>query len=197
MDKIIKYLKKEWSTVLMGGFVLLMLFSTSSRSWVLRQVMHTGIFNARVKEAKPMPEGVSAYNFKFQDENGQIIDLESLKGKVIFINFWASWCPPCIAEFPAIEEFRHQFKDDPDIYIMMINEDSKPNAAENFLTKNEYSTPIHKLVTRAPTDLYAGKLPTTVLLDKNGRIRMHKEGVGNYNTKKFYKQVEELIAEDI
>lgn len=194
MEKLKNYLRKEWSTVLLVSFLLLMIFSPGSKSWVLRQVMQTGLFNAKVKKADSLVE-TEGYRFRFQDEAGRLYDLNELEGKVVFINFWASWCPPCIAEFPSVEELQARFSDNPDIFFLMINEDTKPGAAENFLEKHGYKTPLYKLASGVSEEIYKGKLPTTVLLDKAGRIRLHKEGVGNYNSSKFYKELEDLIKE--
>jgi len=118
-----------------------------------------------------------------------------LRGKVVFINFWASWCPPCRAEFPSIETLYTRFKNHPDIFFLMINKDSDPSAAHNYLEKEKYSVPFYQTNDNVPGEVYSGSLPTTVVLDKAGKIRFHHEGFANYGTGQFVKQIEELIKE--
>ena len=62
-------------------------------------------------------------NLKFKDENGKTISLHALKGKVVFINLWATWCPPCIYEMPSIHELRKTFKDNDNLVFLMVDMD--------------------------------------------------------------------------
>ncbi|WP_313261610.1 TlpA disulfide reductase family protein [Sphingobacterium sp.] len=61
---------------------------------------------------------------EFCDEKGNIQNTSSLRGKVVLISFWASWCPPCQAEFPSIETLYSKFKNNPDVFFLTINQDN-------------------------------------------------------------------------
>ncbi|WP_350340001.1 TlpA disulfide reductase family protein [Paraflavitalea speifideaquila] len=128
-------------------------------------------------------------------KTGKSVSLSSLKGKVAFINFWASWCPPCRAEFPSIEALYSKFKNNPDIFFLTINEDSDPATGKAYLNKEKFSIPMYQSNGNVPGEIYSGSLPTTVILDKYGKIRLHHTGLANYESNKFVEQIEELINE--
>ena len=111
------------------------------------------------------------------------------------INFWASWCPPCRAEFPSVETLYTRFRDNPDVFFLTINEDNDLATGRMYLDKEKYSVPIYQSHGNVPVELYAGTLPTTIVLDKNGEIRYHHSGFANYGANEFIKQIEELANE--
>lgn len=190
-----QYIRKNGMTILLGMVVVVMLVSPNAKSWVLRQLMATGIFNAHIDTKNSEKTVEKASDFNFQDKNGNAASISSLKGKVVFINFWASWCPPCRAEFPSIMSLYEQFKTNPDVYFLMINEDENLSAAKAFLKKEHSELPLFKISGMVPAAIYSGTLPTTVVLDKEGKIRYHNEGFANYGSEKFIKQIEDLVKE--
>ena len=114
---------------------------------------------------------------------------------MVFINFWASWCPPCRAEFPSIEKLYTKFKDHPKVFFLTINEDEDPAMAHAYLKDENSSIPFFKVTGNVPNVIYKGALPTTVVLDKKGNIRFHHEGFADYSSDKFMKQIEDMIKE--
>lgn len=181
--------------MLMGAFIVLMLVSPDAKAWVLRQLMTTGIFNAKIDEKNASVTDRRVIDFEFTDDQGNVHHTASLRGKVVFINFWASWCPPCRAEFPSIQALYSRFKDNPGIFFLMINEDNDLAAAKTYLEKENLSVPFFKARHPVPGEIYTGTLPTTVVLDKNGQARFRHEGFASYQSEKFIKQIEELMLE--
>lgn len=90
--------------------LLLLIFSPDAKAWFLKQLLSVGLFKAEIK--KENPSNSSAVNFSFPDEKGNIVSSNELKGKVVFINFWATWRPPCRAEMPSLDKLYQQFKND-------------------------------------------------------------------------------------
>lgn len=195
VHKIWMYIRKNGFTILMILFIGLMFISPDAKSFVLRQFMMTGLFNASIDQKEGSALSEMNTDFSFVDENGNVQHTSSLRGKIVFINFWASWCPPCRAEFPSIEKLYTKFKDNPDIFFLMINEDSDPAVGRAYLDKENLSIPLFSTRGHVRGEIYAGTLPTTVVLDKNGKIRYHHTGFANYASKKFIQQVEDLIKE--
>ncbi|WP_082915272.1 TlpA family protein disulfide reductase [Arachidicoccus ginsenosidimutans] len=158
--------------------------------------MNTGLFNADIanghseKKEKNKPE-----DFYFKDANSQLMNTSSLRGKVVFINFWASWCPPCRAELPSIMAFYKQFKNDKNIYFLFLNEDTDIKSAIHFLNSNGYQVPFYTQEGQISEQIFTGSLPTTVLLDKKGNMIYYHTGVAKYDSKSFIKQIEQLIEE--
>jgi thiol-disulfide isomerase/thioredoxin len=91
------------------------------KSFLIKQLLFTGLFNAEISSVNSA-DNTLRNHFDFKDYEGNQSTAD-LKGKVVFINFWASWCPPCIAEFPSIEKFYSKFKDNDKIVFVMINLD--------------------------------------------------------------------------
>src|SRR5690606_23112295 len=186
------YIRKNAFTIVMVIFVGIMLFSPDAKSFVLRQLMATGLFNASMDKKDAGTANQANTDFDFTDEKGNVQNTASLRGKVVFINFWASWCPPCRAEFPSIETLYAKFKDNPNIFFLTINEDSDPATGKAYLDKEGFSIPMYRSNVNVPSKIYSGALPTTIVLDKHGEIRFHHTGFANYAADKFVKQIEKL-----
>lgn len=194
-NKFLRFLRKNGFSILMGIALVVMLISSDAKSVVLRQLMRTGLFNASIDDKGSANSNPQAVDFDFIDQMGNVQNTTSLRGKVVFINFWASWCPPCRAEFPSIEKLYSKFKNNPNVFFLMINEDSDPAAADGYLQKEKYSVPFYKSRGNVPSEIYTGALPTTIVLDKKGKVRFKHEGFADYGTEKFEKQIETLIKE--
>ena len=125
-----------------------------------------------------------APDFKLKDLNGGEVSLASLKGKVVVVDFWATWCGPCIASFPAMYTAQQKHAQNQDVVFLFVNtweqaEDKKKNVEEFFKGK-PYSFSRHALDTE---DKMVGSfkvegIPTKFILDKNGKVRFKSVGFG-------------------
>lgn len=195
-NKFREFIRKNGFSTLMGIVIIIILVNPDAKSWALRQLLATGIFNAGINEKDTRTTSRSAIDFDFEDDKGNVKNTASLRGKVVFINFWASWCPPCRAEFPSIETFYTKFKNNPDVFFLTINEDSDLTAAFGYLKREKYTVPFYKTKGHVPDEIFTGTLPTTIVLDKNGKIRLRHQRMANYGSEKFRKQIEELLKEE-
>lgn len=189
--KLWQYIRKNGFTILIVIFIGVLFVSPEAKSFVLRQLMATGLFNASMDKKTVDTSAVN--DFDFADENGHIQSTTSLRGKVVFVNFWASWCPPCRAEFPSIEALYAKFKNNPNVFFLTINEDNNPVKGRAYLEQENFSVPLYTAIGNVPREIYSGALPTTIVLDKGGKIRFHHTGFANYASDKFVKQIEELV----
>ena len=174
--------------------IIVLFVVPDAKSFLMRQLMVTGLFNASI-DAKSEVEVPVNTDFDFADENGVVRNTSSLRGKVVFINFWASWCPPCRAEFPSIELLYTKFKDNPNVFFLTVNQDSNLATARSFLQKEKYTLPIFLTAGNVPEKIYNGALPTTVVLNKKGKMIFHNTGFANYASDKFVKQIAQLASE--
>ncbi|MDR2235048.1 MAG: TlpA family protein disulfide reductase [Chryseobacterium sp.] len=190
------WIRKNRSTLVLFVFFVILLVSPDTKAWLMRQMISTGIFNSTIKESPVSTEkGSAAISFEVADEKGTVINTAQLKGKVIFINFWASWCPPCRAEFPSIQKFYEKYKTHPDMVFLTVNLDDNPELGKVYLTDNQFTIPFMTPVQNIPGEYYSGSLPTTVVLDKQGKIRMQHSGMADYSKESFYKQIDQLLKE--
>jgi thiol-disulfide isomerase/thioredoxin len=187
-----KKIIKNISNVLFIGVLLLLIFSPGAKAWFLKQLLSVGLFKTEIKKEAANAKS-PAINFSFQDENGNIISSNELKGKVVFINFWATWCPPCRAEMPSLNKLYNQFNGDNRIVFLFLNEDDNIDKAKAFLKNNNYSFPIVRRAGNITNEVFSGTLPTTVILSKEGKIIMKHEGIASYNNSSFIEELKSLL----
>jgi thiol-disulfide isomerase/thioredoxin len=163
------WLKSNALTIILAGFVLVLFIHPEAKGWVLQKLVGVGLFNANLKtEAlQDLPETAA---FLYTNEAGSISTTADLKGKVVFINFWASWCPPCQAEMPSIEALYKKLEKDDRIVFLFMNEDEDKQKAKAFLEKHDYTIPLFSRVGAVPNEIFSGSLPTTIVMNKEGKI---------------------------
>jgi thiol-disulfide isomerase/thioredoxin len=118
--------------------------------------------------------GNKAYDFLLLDREGNDISLSSLKGKVVFLNFWASWCGPCKMEMPHMQKVYEEYKDK-DVVILAVNiTASEKNGIEgvnNFLNENKYTFPVLYDKDGSVSEKYRiSAIPTTYIINRDGII---------------------------
>jgi cytochrome c biogenesis protein CcmG/thiol:disulfide interchange protein DsbE len=153
--------------------------------------------NATTNGKIPAPQvGFLAPDFTLKNIDGQNISLNSLRGKVVLINIWASWCPPCRAEFPAMERTFQHFKGDGFVILGIDStvQDTLPNLLA-FIDEIKPGFPIlldeNGLITKA---YHVQSLPTSFFVDRNGLIREVIVG-GPMAEALLFSRVEKLIKE--
>ncbi len=132
------------------------------------------------------------YQWSFQDMNKKTVSLEQLKGNVIFLNFWATWCPPCIAEMPSIQKLHESYGDK--IKMILISQED-PETIKAFLEKNQYSMPTYILTGPIPEIFQSKSIPSTFLISPEGQLILKKKGAAKWNSKKVTKLLDKMIAE--
>lgn len=135
-------------------------------------------------------------DLKFKDENGQIISLRSLKGKVVFINLWATWCPPCIYEMPSINKLKNTFKDNDDLVFLMVDVDGKINQAKKFMERRKFDLPVHIPASEIPRELFGGSIPTTIIVNKQNDIVGRHVGGADYAAQEVIDMMSKLLNEN-
>lgn len=196
MEKIRNAVRKNWFSYLLLTVLLVFIFNRDAKAWLLRQVLRTGFFDAKIeKQDTRLVNTTDTADFSLTDPGGNKVDIATFRGKVVLLNFWASWCPPCRAEFPSLEAFYRKMKSDPGLVILSINEDDDAAMGREFILSKGYTIPVYTRAGNLPADVFSGSLPTTVVLDKRGVVRMKEEGMANYNNSKFQDQLRLMINE--
>ena len=136
---------------------------------------------------------IQANEVSFKDENGKDITLSSLKGKVVFINFWATWCPPCIHEMPSINTLKQSFKGNDEIVFLMVDVDGTMEKSKAFMTENKYDLQVYIPNGDIPQDFLRNAIPTTVIINKKGEMVDRMEGGRDYADPEIAKSLNELI----
>jgi len=131
------------------------------------------------------------YNWNIRDASGQMLDPESLKGEVVFLNFWGTFCPPCIAEMPEIQGIYNDYKDKVK-FILVANED--PAKVRNFLQSRNYDLPDYYLTGSMPSALSSPSIPTTYIISRDGSVVTKKVGSADWDSKATRKVFDELLS---
>jgi len=132
-------------------------------------------------EQKPIQNGDLAPDFNLQDINGKEVRLSDLRGKVVYIDFWASWCRPCIKSMTYSQRLIQKYGED-EVVFLYVNMDEKTNLWQDYVATqdlkglqlhaksgNGYLSDIAKLYK-------VRQLPTFIIIDKNGKISFNKAG---------------------
>jgi len=165
---------------------LVLLFVPSAKAMLLEGLMKAGFFSPDTSVALAGRQPVNDLSgIKFKDINGKIVDLGDLKGKIIFLNFWATWCPPCLAEMPAVNKLYEKFGNDNEVVFILADADGDLVKSQKFMNRKKFSLPVYAVAGEVPEVLFQGSLPTTVVFDKQGRIAYHEAGAANYGSEKF------------
>lgn len=114
----------------------------------------------------------------------------NLRQKVVFINFWATWCPPCVAEMPEIQELYRKYGDRV-AFLLVTNE--SPEVVEAFMEKNKYIMPVLYMTQNPPEPLSFRGYPTTFIISKDGYVVSKKTGAANWDSKATAKILDELL----
>lgn len=170
---------------------VVVLFTSSLRAevfgFIQRGVLELGIMNpdTTTETTEDNKAKKASYEVKLLDQNGNKVDMANLKDKVIFINFWATWCPPCIAEMPSIDNLHEHFEKDEDVVFLMISLDKNFEKAKKFKSRKEFDFDVHKTLGNLPRVYQSRSIPTTFVVDKDGNIAFEHKGMADYDTKKF------------
>ncbi|MDQ3395856.1 MAG: TlpA family protein disulfide reductase [Bacteroidota bacterium] len=156
-------------------------------------ILYTGILkpnidNDRINSTEVPLEGSSlnmaGKDFQMKSLNGVSLNMESLYGKTVFLNLWATWCPPCIAEMPNIQQLYNQVHSE-DIVFLMLSLDNDLEKPKKFIEKKGYTFPVYLPEGTLHSDFQTNAIPTTFVISPKGKIVSKQEGMANYNTKEF------------
>ncbi len=136
------------------------------------------------------PPAAPAFNLRTMD--GRKISLESLKGKVVVINFWGIWCGWCVQEMPDLQKLHEKYVNDPDVAVITIDNDDNPDDVPPWMKAKGYTFPV--LFDDGYVSKNAGitAFPTTWFLDKDGRKAYVKVGWSEKLLEEFSWRIESL-----
>ena len=182
------FLKKQWSNIVFFGVVLLFIIP-SSRMVIQSQLASLFITTPDAIEAENR-ERLSNYNLVLKDLQGQSINLNQSQNKPILINFWATWCAPCIAEMPDLDGLYQTFKNDVDFYFVS---QENPEVLQKFLKSKNYDLPVYIQQTKLPQPLENNSIPSTYLINPQGEILAQAKGAAKWNDEDIHHLINEMM----
>lgn len=169
----------------------------SARLWIMVALAFVStIFLIRAfSNGKPaIRAGVADYSWKVSDLDGKTVDMSSYKGRAVFLNVWATWCPPCRAEMPSIARLAA----DPrlkDVAFLCVSVDGEPEPVRGYIA--ETKPPMTMLLARgpAPSIFETDGIPATFLIAPDGRITRSELGGMEWDTPDVVKLLEGMAQE--
>ena len=193
MDRIKAYFKSKstWWFVSNSIFIiaLLILLIPASRYYVMSMFFPSPEIIQK-DEAKSLTE--EELNFEVFSTKGERLNIKDLLDKPIFVNVWATWCGPCVAEFPEIERLHNDYGNKVEFIILSFEEFKK---ILDFRKRKGFKFHMHANVSGASGIWNIQAYPTSFIISKTGKIRAYQKGAGKWNNSEVRQLLDELIAE--
>lgn len=135
------------------------------------------------QESPPVAAGGKAANFKLEALDGSTVSLEQLKGKVVFLNIWATWCGPCREEMPSMETLYDELRTNRDFVMLAVSQDTKGRlVVAPYVEKNGYHFKVLLDPENQVGEAYdVSGVPETFIIDREGRIVAHHMGAFDWS----------------
>lgn len=182
------FLKKNWGNLL---FVVLFVLLLVPQTRTPIQVFFQRLISFSPSEISEKEQShLDSYNWSMEGLNETSKNLNDDKGKVVLINKWATWCPPCVAEMPSLQKLYDTYGERVSFYFIT---DEAPEKLHKFMSKNDYDFPVYIAKGSAPEKLNSNSLPTTYVIAKDGRIIMEKVGAADWDSEAVHHTLNRLL----
>ena len=119
-------------------------------------------------------------NGSITDLDGHTVAFEDLRGKVVLINLWATWCPPCMAEMPSLQNLWKEFEKNDDIQVLCITTESADEVRRHPVSR-DLEMPLYVFNGPVPAELQVDNLPTTFIFDGSGKVTFGHTGMARWD----------------
>ncbi len=186
------FIKKHWGNILFFGIIIFMFTPPGMplRALLIKGVSYvtSRVENLEIKESDQLQ--IKDFNWTLMNGSGTQVNLSDYKAKVLVINEWATWCPPCVAELPSLASLYKNY--DKSVVFLFITRDT-PEKVANFLQKNKMDIPVYFVFGTPPVLLQSSTIPTTFIIGKDGKIVVKKTGAADWNSGQVHEILDKLI----
>ncbi len=153
---------------------------------VFLQVKTPGLMNEENQEIL----SVLDYGWVLAWDHNEPFYFSNTRDEVVFLNFWATWCSPCVAELPEIQKLYEKYGDR---VVFMLATNESPEVVKAFMEKHGYVMPVFYIGTEPPQALAHTSLPTTFIISRDGKVVTRKKGAAKWNSRATEKIFEGLL----
>lgn len=163
--------------------IITLLYIAGVPTLLQKAVLFMGIVKPNTSIPKEQQKTVD-YNFDLVTLDGKRMNFSELKGKTVFMNIWATWCGPCVAEMPDIYSLYQSIKDENVVFVMLSVDENK-DAVSKFLKKKQFKFPVYFLESNLPSVFDHNSIPRTYVVSPQGKVAAQKIGMAHYNSASF------------
>lgn len=187
-------MKSKFSTRHIIFVIVITLLIIPNTRKPIQVLLHKGLsfINQSSIIEKDERKKVSYGDWMLQSDSDRILEFRDTKEKIVFINLWATWCPPCIAEMPSLQALYDDYKEKV-IFLFITNEEFK--IVENFKAKKNFNFEVYHPLSEIPLELSTSSIPRTFIINKSGEIVVDESGAVDWNSKKVRNQLDQLLLE--
>ncbi len=185
---MLKFIKKQWQNLLLLFFVVLLIIPQTR--FPLQVALQRVIAFAPSTLSAEETQLVNLENWVLTSADGEVLAPED-SDKPIVINFWATWCPPCVAEMPSFQKLYDDYGNKV-TFLFISEEDFK--TTQKFSKEYSLTLPFFRSQNKIPQELNGQALPTTYVLDKQRKLVVKHVGSADWNSEKFRETLENLLS---
>ena len=191
---MVKITKRKRNIIFYALFFIVLIIPQSRKA--IQVVLHKGI--SYINPVKSINEEerkvLKSFELTLYNENGEPFDFNDVRGKAVVINFWATWCPPCIAEMPSLQKLYDEYNKE--VVFLFITSDNM-KAVSEFKTKRSYAFPVYNASKEFFEAFEVSSIPRTFVIDKQGKIVIDKSGAVDWYKDSVREELTKLIKESI
>ena len=182
--------KKQW--VKNGVFfgILAIIYFTDVPKWINVQLTKMRLeAPADFKGLSEPTQSVYKYSIEFENAEGESTQLSDFQGNTLFVNFWASWCVPCLAEFEAMEKLKAKFPNSSFIFVNLEDQES----FAKYVEKTDHALPFWRLMTPIPEELRHQAIPATFILNEEGQVVLKHIGGMDWSESRIVHKLQDYL----
>ena len=146
---------------------------------------------ARLPVPRPADHGMADFRWVLRTLDDRVVQLEDYRGRVLFVNLWATWCPPCIEELASIQALADSLAGEAGVAFLAVSPERR-GPVERFVKRRGLTVPVYLESTRMPGAYGLRALPTTFVIDRQGRIVLAHRGAAHWDTARMRAFLREL-----
>lgn len=187
-----KLFRNQWSNIIIAVVILVLIIPGTRKPL---QIFFNKIFSFSPSvTSEEDRKSIANYEWVLEKNNRDRTDFSEYEGEVVLVNFWATWCPPCIAEMPSFQDLYEDYGDKIN-FLFVSSEDHQ--TVRGYLDRKRFTLPAYRPLTEAPQPLNGNTLPTTYLIDQKGNIVIQKVGAADWNSEDVRKTIDELLQKQL
>ncbi|WP_405384785.1 TlpA family protein disulfide reductase [Maribacter sp. LLG6340-A2] len=184
--------KFKISDIIFAVFIVLLLIpQTRTPIQVAVNKLKVAIWSPSIEDQEDQQQ-IVAFDYAVTDLQGASQHIPVARDKVVFLSYWATWCPPCIAELPGIQEL---YKDYGDKVTFVLLTQENPDKVMEFIIRKGYELPIYFPQMNTPEMLQENSIPTNYIIDKKGTIIIKETGAADWNSAKVRSLLDKLLGQ--